>query len=219
GIARDEAGLREPPRQVLVEVRSAEDVIDDEDRRGGRSLGPRDECGHSLAARQLDRDLLGPDVRQGRARGDLGMAHLHRPPGLLAPSGGVDRFVRVRDETLRAAESARHVEATIEVPEVLRGLDRLLERGFREPKRRRETLGTCLRGWEAASLLTGVSVVPTPGLDLHELAARARRVDAATHDHFILGIGAGGLRNPEWRKAHAMEDARPIPTMRDHLVT
>lgn len=82
-----------------------------------------------------------------------------------------------------------------------------------------EALDTCLRWWEAASLLTGVSVVPTPGLDLHELAARARRVDAATHDHFILGIGAGGLRDPEWRKAHAMEDARPIPTMRDHLVT
>jgi len=81
-----------------------------------------------------------------------------------------------------------------------------------------EALDTCLRWWEAAHVTTGISVVPTPGLELHDLAAQARRVDAATRDHFILGIGAGGIRNPEWRKAHAMEDARPIPTMREHIL-
>src|SRR5207245_8924166 len=99
--------------------------------RGRRAVAPRPAAGWRppRAGRSAGACRRGP--RDGTP---------HRPPGLLAPSGGVDRFVRVRDETLRAAEGARHVEATIEVPEVLRGLDRLLERGFREPKRRRETL-------------------------------------------------------------------------------
>jgi len=81
-----------------------------------------------------------------------------------------------------------------------------------------EALDTCLRWWEAAHLTVGVSVVPTPGLDMKELAARARHVDAATHDRFILGVGAGGIRDPRWREAHGMADARPIATMREHVL-
>jgi hypothetical protein len=52
---------------------------------------------------------------------------------------GVDGLERVPDETLRAADRARHVEAPIEAPEILRGLERFLERGLCEAERRRET--------------------------------------------------------------------------------
>jgi hypothetical protein len=53
---------------------------------------------------------------------------------------GVDRLERVVDQPLRAAHRARHVESTVEVAEVLRGLERLLERGLREAQGRAEAL-------------------------------------------------------------------------------
>ena len=54
----------------------------------------------------------------------------------LALPRRVYRFVRVLHQTLRAGDGARDVEAAIEAAEVLRGLERLLERGFREAQRR-----------------------------------------------------------------------------------
>jgi len=51
-----------------------------------------------------------------------------------------DRLFAVPDEPLRTAEGARHVEAMIEVAEVLGCLERLFERGARESQRRGETL-------------------------------------------------------------------------------
>jgi hypothetical protein len=47
---------------------------------------------------------------------------------------------RVADEALRAADRARHVKPAIEAPEILRGLERFLERGLGEAERRREAL-------------------------------------------------------------------------------
>jgi len=47
---------------------------------------------------------------------------------------------RVPDEALRAAESTRHIEAAVKASEVLRGLERFLERGFGKAERGREPL-------------------------------------------------------------------------------
>jgi hypothetical protein len=48
----------------------------------------------------------------------------------------LDGFVRVLHESLRAADRARDIEALVEVAEILRGLERLLERGLRETQGR-----------------------------------------------------------------------------------
>ncbi len=58
----------------------------------------------------------------------------------LRVTRGVDRLERVSDEALRAADGTRHVEASIEAAEILRSLERLFERGLREPKRGPEPL-------------------------------------------------------------------------------
>src|SRR3989441_5111714 len=52
--------------------------------------------------------------------------------GTLRFSRRVDRLKRVSHEPLRTANSARNVEPAIEAAEVLRRLERLLERGLRE---------------------------------------------------------------------------------------
>lgn len=49
------------------------------------------------------------------------------------------RLVRVLHEPLRARDGAWDVEAPVEVPQVLGGIERLLERGFSEAQRRTET--------------------------------------------------------------------------------
>src|SRR5437016_625310 len=51
-----------------------------------------------------------------------------------------DRLFGIPDEPLRAAKGARHIEAMIEVAEVLRRLQRFLERGAREAQRGRKAL-------------------------------------------------------------------------------
>ncbi len=43
----------------------------------------------------------------------------------------LDRFVRVLDQTLGAADCTRHVEASVEIPQIFRGFEGFLERGFR----------------------------------------------------------------------------------------
>jgi len=48
---------------------------------------------------------------------------------------GVHRLVRVLNEALRAADGARHVEAMVEIAEILRRFERFLERGLRETQR------------------------------------------------------------------------------------
>jgi len=47
-------------------------------------------------------------------------------------SRGVHGLVRVLHQTLGAGDGARYVEAPVEAAEILRGLERLLERGLRE---------------------------------------------------------------------------------------
>src|SRR2546428_10215099 len=60
--------------------------------------------------------------------------------GTLRLSRRVHRIQRVADETLCTPERARHIEATIEAAQVLRGLEGLLERGLRETQRGRKSL-------------------------------------------------------------------------------
>jgi hypothetical protein len=67
-------------------------------------------------------------------------AHAQMLAPALLLSRGLDRFVRVLHQALRAADRARDVEATVEVPEVLRSLERLLESRLREAQRGSESL-------------------------------------------------------------------------------
>ena len=56
----------------------------------------------------------------------------------------VHRFIRVLDQTLGSADRARDVEAAVEIPEILRGLERFLERGLREAQGRAQSLELAL---------------------------------------------------------------------------
>src|SRR5438445_5537650 len=58
----------------------------------------------------------------------------------LGLAGRVDRLEGVADEALRTPERAGHIEATVEAPQIFRGLDGLLERGLGEAERRPESL-------------------------------------------------------------------------------
>ena len=60
--------------------------------------------------------------------------------GTLRLSRRVHRLQRVPDESLRTADRTRNVEPAVEAAEVLRSLERLLERGLRETQGRPESL-------------------------------------------------------------------------------
>jgi len=55
-----------------------------------------------------------------------------------------DSLLRVPDEPLSAAERSRHIEAVVEVAEVLGRFEGLFERRAREPERRGEPLELAL---------------------------------------------------------------------------
>jgi hypothetical protein len=55
-------------------------------------------------------------------------------------SRGVDRLKRVRHQSLRPTERARHVETPVEAPEILGGLQRFFERGLGEAQCRAQPL-------------------------------------------------------------------------------
>jgi hypothetical protein len=52
----------------------------------------------------------------------------------------IDRLERVPDEALRTPDRAWNVKAPVEAPEILRGLERFLERGLGEAEGRCEAL-------------------------------------------------------------------------------
>jgi hypothetical protein len=52
----------------------------------------------------------------------------------------LDRLVGVLHQTLGSADRARDVEAAVEIPQVLRGFERLLKRGLRETQGGAESL-------------------------------------------------------------------------------
>jgi hypothetical protein len=52
----------------------------------------------------------------------------------------LDRLVGVLHQTLCSADRARDIEAAVEIPEILRGFESLLERGFREAQGGAESL-------------------------------------------------------------------------------
>src|SRR3989442_13464002 len=77
-----------------------------------------------------------PPIRP-RLRSRLLLTPSPRPTGVsingtLRFSRGVDCLESVPDEPLRATDGTRNVEPAIEAAEVLRRLERLLERGLRE---------------------------------------------------------------------------------------
>ena len=55
-----------------------------------------------------------------------------RMRAMLRLAGSVHGLVRVLNEALGAADGTRNVETMVEIAEILRSLERFLERGFRE---------------------------------------------------------------------------------------
>ena len=74
-------------------------------------------------------------------------------PFILLLARGVHRLERVSHESLRAPERARDIEAAVEAAEILRRLYRLLERGLRKTKCRRETLELARIGLRHARII------------------------------------------------------------------
>ena len=112
--------------------------------------GARERAGEVSDLTDVDIDEALPD--------ELAHPQMLAPP--LSLSRGVDRLIRVLDQALGPADRARDVEATIEVPEVLRGLESLLERGLREAQRRPESLKLAvidLRGRHQPQMLPSVA--------------------------------------------------------------
>ena len=76
----------------------------------------------------------------------------------------------------------------------------------------------CDRWFDACGITTGTSVIPTPGVDLAALAARARGFGARSGGHFVLGVGVGQVRDPAFRARHGIASGvAPVGLMRDHL--
>jgi hypothetical protein len=74
-------------------------------------------------------------AERGGYRSGLTDVHIHElfakkcaHDAMLGLARGVHGLERVADEPLRAAESTRNIEPTVKASEVLRGLERFLER-------------------------------------------------------------------------------------------
>jgi len=92
--------------------------------------------------------VAGTDVDDDAAErlgacGDLTDVDVEKPftselthAAMLTLARGVHGLVRVLHQPLRAADGAWDVEALVEVAEILRGLERLLEGGLRETQGR-----------------------------------------------------------------------------------
>jgi alkanesulfonate monooxygenase SsuD/methylene tetrahydromethanopterin reductase-like flavin-dependent oxidoreductase (luciferase family) len=84
---------------------------------------------------------------------------------------------------------------------------------------------TCAQWWGASAdatdggLTTGISVVPVPIWSAPALATAAATVGELTGGRFILGIGSGSIHSPGYRRMLGLPDWKPLPLMRDFLVT
>ena len=78
---------------------------------------------HVRSRRRLTPSVVAIGVSVMPAMGTLGLAR------------SVDCLERVADQALRTADSAGDIEASIEAPEILRGLDSFFERGLGKPER------------------------------------------------------------------------------------
>src|SRR5919199_968361 len=78
---------------------------------------------------------------------------------------------------------------------------------------------SCQRWFRETGLLTGTAVVPTPTADLAALGRAARSLGEESGGRFVLGIGAGSMISPAWRREHGLADKRPVGLMREHVTT
>lgn len=84
---------------------------------------------------------------------------------------------------------------------------------------------TCAQWWGASAevtpggLTTGISVVPVPIWSAPALATAAATLGELTAGRFILGIGAGSIYSPAYRHSLGLPNWRPLPLMRDFLIT
>ena len=116
GVESDREGLRSGARYMKWIPPVTRSRVDD---------GPRVRTG------ALD-DLT--DVHIHQALADELMHHVIIARSLLASR--VYGLVGVLDQALRATDGARNVVATVEIAQILRGFEGLLERGLREAQRR-----------------------------------------------------------------------------------
>jgi 5,10-methylenetetrahydromethanopterin reductase len=82
---------------------------------------------------------------------------------------------------------------------------------------------TCTQ-WSVATLdlaeggiKTGIGVVPVPLWTPISLAIISGTLSKATGGRFTLGLGAGNIRSPSYRRAHGLAEHGPIALMRDYL--
>jgi alkanesulfonate monooxygenase SsuD/methylene tetrahydromethanopterin reductase-like flavin-dependent oxidoreductase (luciferase family) len=67
---------------------------------------------------------------------------------------------------------------------------------------------------------TGVSVIPVGYWSVPSMASCAATVGEISGGKFVLGVGAGALHNPAFRRSLGLSDGlRPVGTMREWLVT
>ncbi len=84
---------------------------------------------------------------------------------------------------------------------------------------------TCAQWWGASAeardggLGTGISVVPVPIWSAPALATAAATLGELTGGRFALGIGSGSIHSPAYRRSLGLPDWKPLPLMRDFLVT
>ncbi len=84
---------------------------------------------------------------------------------------------------------------------------------------------TCAQWWGASAEVTtgglgiGISVVPVPIWSAPALATAAATVGELTAGRFILGVGSGSIYSPGYRQMLGVPDWKPLPLMRDFLVT
>ena len=84
---------------------------------------------------------------------------------------------------------------------------------------------TCAQWWGASAdateggLTTGISVVPVPIWSAPALATAAATLGELTGGRFILGVGSGSIHDANYRHSLGLPDWKPLPLMRDFLVT
>lgn len=84
---------------------------------------------------------------------------------------------------------------------------------------------TCAQWWGASAeardggLGVGISVVPVPIWSATALATAAATLGELTGGRFVLGVGSGSIHSPAYRQSLGLPDWKPLPLMRDFLVT
>jgi 5,10-methylenetetrahydromethanopterin reductase len=75
----------------------------------------------------------------------------------------------------------------------------------------------CTSDLVGGGIKTGIGVVPVPLWTPISLAIIGGTLSKASGGRFTLGVGAGNIRSPSYRRAHGLPESGPISSMRDYL--